>query len=1160
MYSNEFNEIAGEKRALSVEDERFLSIMNANACMVDGHHQLPLPFRDSQLHLPNNRSQALTRLSSVKRRFEKDPGYKEKYVEKVETFLANGYAKKVDMSVIKPGKEWYAPHFGVLQRGKLRVVYDFSVSFRGRCLNDELLQGPDMNNSLVGVLVRFRKEDIAFTADIEAMYHQVLIPEWQRSYLRFLWWPGGDTSREPTDYEMYVHPFGAVSSGACANFALRKTAADAQQEVNPEVTKTINQDQPEVTKTINQNFYVDDLLKSLQDANVAKDLVTALRDLCSQGGFNLTKFISNNREVLEAVPSDWRSPSVVNLDLGRPLPIERALGVQWCVENDTFQFRITLQDRPLTRTGILGTISSIYDPLGLASPFLLPGRKILQQVNGESCSWDDDVSAESRLAWTQWRDELPQLEGLKIERCYKPKGFKPVSSSLHSFSDASDYGYGQVSYLRQVDSEGRVCVSLVMGKSRVVPTKATTTPRLELTAALVSAKVAAMLKEELDIADLSETFWTDSMIVLGYIQNVTKRFRTYVANRIRKIHNLTKTEQWRHVDKHDNPADDTSRGLRMSDTAKVKRWCEGPWFLWVPVIPETGKVKAEVAIDDPEVVKVVRSNVTALTAPVGPKPKSANFSLNSDVIDRSNATEPTAPVEPKSTSVNFPLHSDVIDRLEARVSSWRRMKLIVARMLRLRKKRQMKGSVESEHLRVADIQEAEKAIIKMVQAKHFPKEVSRLNTEGKLLKSSSIARLDPVLDRAGLLRVGGRLHKGKSLNLQVKHPIILPKKSTTVKRIIEWHHANIQHLGRTGTLCELRSQGYWLINGNSQVKSVVYKCVPCKLLRGQPAIQKMSELPLSRTTDVSPFSYCGVDMFGPFIIKEGRKEIKRYGMIFTCFSCRGVHLETVNAADADSFILSLRRFIARRGPVRSIRSDNGGNFVGADNELRESFKNMDHEKIRNFLLTKECDWDCIEFKRNPPLSSHMGGVWERQIRSARTILASLLRTHVARLNDESLRTLFTEVEAVINSRPLSVETLSDESIEPLTPNHLLTMKSKVVLPPPGTFEEADVYCRKRWRTVQHLSNQFWDRWRKEYLLSLQERQKWTHVQRNLEVDDIVLIKDPDTVRNKWPMGRVTKVVPSDDGLVRKAYVKTVSSTEPLLRPVTKLILLIEGAS
>ena len=342
------------------------------------------------------------------------------------------------------------------------------------------------------------------------------------------------------------------------------------------------------------------------------------------------------------------------------------------------------------------------------------------------------------------------------------------------------------------------------------------------------------------------------------------------------------------------------------------------------------------------------------------------------------------------------------------------------------------------------------------------------------------------------------------------------------------------------------------------MKSVVHRCVPCKLLRAQPLSQKMSELPSSRLADVAPFTFCGTDMFGPFIVKEGRKEMKRYVIIFTCLSCRGVHLEMTGGADTDSFILALRRFIARRGPVRSIRSDNGGNFVGADTELKGMLKSWDHSKIKEFLLNNDCDW--IEFQKNPPLASHMGGVWERQIRSARTILSSILKSHPARLNDEGLRTLLVEVEAVINSRPLTAENLSDETVEPLTPNHLLTMKSKVVFPPPGAFEAADVYCRKRWRAVQHLCNQFWDRWRKEYLVILQERQKWTKVKRNLKVNDIVLMKDPDVVRNKWPMGRVTEVIPSEDGLVRKAYVKTASSQEALLRPVAKLILLLEDTS
>ena len=293
-------------------------------------------------------------------------------------------------------------------------------------------------------------------------------------------------------------------------------------------------------------------------------------------------------------------------------------------------------------------------------------------------------------------------------------------------------------------------------------------------------------------------------------------------------------------------------------------------------------------------------------------------------------------------------------------------------------------------------------------------------------------------------------------------------------------------------------------------------------------------------------------------MKEGRKELKRYGVVFTCFGCRAIHLETTTSLDTDSFILALRRFLGRRGPIRSIRSDNGGNFVGADNEMRNAVKGMNHRKITDFLMENSCDWDWVEWERNPAASSHVGGVWERQIRSIRSVLSSLLKEHASRLNDESLRTLLVEVEAIVNSRPLSADSLSDESVEPLTPNHLLTMKTKVVLPPPGVFQRADVYCRKRWRAVQYLANEFWSRWRKEFLMNLQQRQKWTSVRPNLEVDDIVLLVDVDCARNRWPMGRIVEVHPSDD--VRKVSVKVSTSDVPLSRSVAKVVLLMKHAA
>ncbi|KAK3716446.1 hypothetical protein QZH41_007055 [Actinostola sp. cb2023] len=188
----------------------------------------------------------------------------------------------------------------------------------------------------------------------------------------------------------------------------------------------------------------------------------------------------------------------------------------------------------------------------------------------------------------------------------------------------------------------------------------------------------------------------------------------------------------------------------------------------------------------------------------------------------------------------------------------------------------------------------------------------------------------------------------------------------------------------------------------------------------------MADLPKERVTPAPPFTFTGVDYFGPYIIKTGRKEVKRYGALFTCLASRAVHIEIANSLETDSFIQALRRFIARRGPVRTIRSDNGTNFVGAQAELRQAIKEMDHGQIRDKLRKQEIDWIF-----NPPAASHMGGVWERQIQTTRKVLAGLLQEHGNRLDDESLRTLMCEVEAVINSRPLTFISNDIDDLEPL---------------------------------------------------------------------------------------------------------------------------------
>ncbi len=375
---------------------------------------------------------------------------------------------------------------------------------------------------------------------------------------------------------------------------------------------------------------------------------------------------------------------------------------------------------------------------------------------------------------------------------------------------------------------------------------------------------------------------------------------------------------------------------------------------------------------------------------------------------------------------------------------------------------------------VDEMVKAEVAILRLIQKCQFSKEIAIIGGEHKrenetscasrksrIKRSSQLSRLDPFLDQNGLLRVGGRLRKLEELQEEIKHPVIIPRRGHFTDLIIRHAHENTAHGGRGLTMNELRNR-YWIINGNSAVRYYISKCVKCRRLRARVNEQKMADLPKERGASAPPFTFCGVDYFGPFSVKEGRKEVKRYGVVFTCMASRAVHIETAVSLETDSFINALRRFIARRGPVREIRSDRGTNLVGAEKELNLALKEMNHEEIQKSLLRHNTSW-CITWKRNPPTASHMGGVWERQIKSIRSILSALIREHSKMLDDESLRTLLAEVECIINSRPLTFPSSDPNDLDPLTPNHILTMKAKVVMPPPGCFQrciyvsDGDVY-------------------------------------------------------------------------------------------------------
>ena len=741
----------------------------------------------------------------------------------------------------------------------------------------------------------------------------------------------------------------------------------------------------------------------------------------------------------------------------------------------------------------MSVISSIYDPIGLVSPFVLEGRKILQELCIQGADWDDAIPGELESRWRKFISLIGNLSKLKIKRCLHSHRSDIKAIEFHHFSDASFKGYGQCSYARYVYQDDSVSCSLIIAKSRVSPLKPVTVPRLELTAAVLSVKASVFLNSEMDYGSVKEYFWTDSMSTLAYIKNETRRFHIFVGNRVQSILNSSSSNQWHYVPSSQNPADEASRGLDLANVRNDDRWFKGPDFLYSPVISnfEMSEISLE---NDPEVkTQVLSSNVK-------------------------------------------PTFTPLLDRL-TRFSSWPSAKKALCvctryRNILLNKVRDEKVKVHESYVTVEELSHVEYFILKLVQKSFFYEELCSLSADKCVKSNSSISNLNPFLCDDGLIRVGGRL-KMSSLSYESKHPVVLPSaKLCHVSFLLIMHfHSKVCHQGRCYTVNELRNNGFWIIHCIANVSSVINKCIKCRKLYKSTSVQQMADLPQDRISESAPFSFSGVDFFGPFHVKEGRKTFKRYGVLFTCLSCRAIHVEVAHSLNTDSFINAFRRFTSIRGACSFLRMDRGTNFIGAHRELGEAVQEMDLSKIGSVLSRSSCQF--TEFKFNKPHASHTGGVWERMIRSVRRIFACLLDNLGTHLDDESLRTFFCECAGMVNSRPLSVDSLSDaNSPIPISPNSLLTMKSSVVMSPPGVFDRDSGYCKRRWRRCQYLANEFWSRFKSEYLQQLQPRSKWKREHRNFCIGDIIMLKDELTPRCDWSLCKVVEVYHGTDGKVR----------------------------
>ncbi|XP_055605426.1 uncharacterized protein LOC129753616 [Uranotaenia lowii] len=439
----------------------------------------------------------------------------------------------------------------------------------------------------------------------------------------------------------------------------------------------------------------------------------------------------------------------------------------------------------------------------------------------------------------------------------------------------------------------------------------------------------------------------------------------------------------------------------------------------------------------------------------------------------------------------------------------------------------------------------------MVQRETYPDEMIVLGETlipekscRKIEKNSPIRKLSPFLDEWGVLRMQSRIELSPCVPHDMKYPIILPKTHRVTQLLVDWYHRKYAH-GNSETIVNEIRQRFHISNLRAVVQRAAKNCSWCKVYKAKPETPRLAPLPEDRlTAGGKPFAIVGIDYFGPYHIKIGRSRVKRWVAQFTCLVVRAVHLEAVTSLSTESCKLAIRRFIARRGPPAKIYMDNGTNFLGASRELEVQIKAI-NEGLASIFTDAETQWCFI-----PPVTPHMGGAWERMVRSVKSAMSTF---HESRSpTDEVFETVLCEVESIVNSRPLTHLPLETSEQESLTPNHFLLLNSngtKKIEKVPTDEREA---LRSRWNQCQRMADLFWQRWVKEYLPTLTRRTKWHDDVKPIAAGDLVFIID-DGIRNRWVRGLVLQTKPGRDGRARSAYVQT--SQGVLKRPVVKLAVL-----
>lgn len=1107
-----------EKPPLTEEDELCEQIFRQTTTREEsGRFIVHLPFKseEAKQSLGKSKHKAVAQWKRVEARLSKNPEAQASYDNNLQEYLDLDHMEEIPADKLQSENHVFLPHHAVFRDSHTtatRVVYNASSETdNGVKLNDVLCKGPKLQNEIADVLTNWRRHQFVYTADVSKMFRQIKVHPEDYRFQCIAWKPPG--SQEIKFYQMKRVTFGVNCAPYLANRVVKAIVEEHKDEY------------PKAVEPLSHEIYVDDVFFGADTREEAREIRQQVEQMLERGCLELRKWASNDRELLPDA-TDKLTEFYLEPEDDKD---KKVLGLVWSPQRDEFAVKVNpVENDKVTKRLILSNIARLFDPLGWLSPFVVRAKLIMQELWLAKVEWDDtNLPKETVEKWSKLCTELEQLTHLHVPR-FIGAGTQPAKLTLVGFSDASKHAYSAVTFLRVDYASGDIKTNLLRAKSRVAPIKTKSIPRLELCGAVELATLIQNMRAAwLGRLDAVQCY-TDSRIVLDWLAKHPSNWHTFVANRVSHIQTTLPDVKWQHVPTKSNPADLNSRGLKAEDLIASKLWWHGPNLERLEpqmVTPaEEHSRQVEVAREACHHI-TVHNGIVEQLPPYLMKSNSWNKLIRSlayavkyiNVLRERVRQGPRPAGEPHGLLQQHHFRAT----LQVQKAPWDAFVL------------------KREHIRAA-----EQHVFKKLQEYAYGPELNCLREGNPVSKGSPLFQLIPQLDTDGIMRVGGRLQEA-NLPFHQRHPIILPPNPVT-RKLIAHSHLKVLHGALTQTLSLLRYR-YWIVHGRNLTKAVISKCVKCARQKAQLATQRMSRLPSPRCSVSRPFLHTGVDYAGPLQMRNasgrGHQSHKVWVALFVCLSTKAIHLEVVNDKTTAAFLNAFKCFVARRGYPSDMYSDNEGAFQGSPPEMRRAFRAITHdETMHSSLLNDNIEWHFI-----PPHAPHFEGIWEAGVKSFKHHFRRVVGTHT--LTWDEMRTVLHQIEACLNSRPLVA--LRDDPSEDLalTPGHFLIGTSLKSIPEPSLLNRNENYLT-RWQLVTRMVQDFWKRWRHEYIQDLQRRNKWVDQEEDIKVEDIVLIRDEDQRPCYWPLGRVIAVYPGRDGLVRAVKLRTEDSE--YTRPIAKL--------